>query len=57
MIESASSSIALESSLVGEGFGQAEVLTARLKGIAREYPDGLGILNELIQVGLSFYFA
>src|SRR4051812_34722202 len=34
-----------------EGFavGQTESLTSRLKGLIREYPEGLGIVKELLQ--------
>src|SRR5262249_52945997 len=35
----------------GEGFpfGQTESLTDRIRGLIREYPEGIGIIKELIQ--------
>ncbi|WP_426557166.1 hypothetical protein [Dapis sp. BLCC M172] len=33
----------------GKSFYQSEPLIARLRGIIRDYPEGVGILKELIQ--------
>jgi len=35
--------------IVGEGFGQRERLTVRLRGLLRSYPRSIGILKELLQ--------
>lgn len=35
--------------VVGEGFGQRERLTVRLRGLLRSYPRSIGILKELLQ--------
>ncbi|TAD93027.1 MAG: hypothetical protein EA000_01760, partial [Oscillatoriales cyanobacterium] len=37
------------SKLEGKSFYQSEPLIARLRGIIRDYPEGVGILKELIQ--------
>ncbi|MEG3839591.1 sacsin N-terminal ATP-binding-like domain-containing protein [Microcoleus sp. herbarium14] len=37
------------SELEGKSFYQSEPLIARLRGIIRDYPEGVGILKELIQ--------
>lgn len=37
------------SQLEGKSFYQSEPLIARLRGIIRDYPEGVGILKELIQ--------
>uniref|UniRef100_A0ACD5GWQ6 Uncharacterized protein n=1 Tax=Desertifilum tharense IPPAS B-1220 TaxID=1781255 RepID=A0ACD5GWQ6_9CYAN len=37
------------SELDGQSFYQSEPLIARLRGIIRDYPEGIGILKELIQ--------
>ncbi|MEC4893101.1 MAG: hypothetical protein SAL07_07390 [Oscillatoria sp. PMC 1051.18] len=36
-------------SITGKSFYQSETLIARLRGIIRDYPEGVGILKELIQ--------
>ncbi|MEC4983694.1 MAG: hypothetical protein SAK42_06325 [Oscillatoria sp. PMC 1076.18] len=38
-----------DSSRTGKSFYQSETLIARLRGIIRDYPEGVGILKELIQ--------
>lgn len=38
-----------DSSIGGKSFYQSEPLIARLRGIIRDYPEGVGILKELIQ--------
>ena len=35
--------------IVGEGFGQRERLTVRLRGLLRSYPRSIGIVKELLQ--------
>ena len=38
-----------DSEIEGKSFYQSEPLIARLRGIIRDYPEGVGILKELIQ--------
>jgi len=37
------------SEIEGKSFYQSEPLIARLRGIIRDYPEGVGIIKELIQ--------
>src|SRR4051812_14778787 len=34
---------------VGFAFGQSEKLTTRIRGLIHDYPEGLGIVKELLQ--------
>ncbi|WP_324632097.1 hypothetical protein [Phormidium sp. CCY1219] len=38
----------LENEIGGEKFGQYEPLVVRLAGILGDYPEGVGIIKELI---------
>ena len=38
-----------DSQLGGKSFYQSETLISRLRGIIRDYPEGVGIIKELIQ--------
>lgn len=39
----------IQNEMSGEDFGQYEPLVVRLAGIIRDYPEGVGIIKELIQ--------
>ena len=39
----------MEDDIVEEDFGQTVVLTKRIKGVLRGYPEGTAVLKELLQ--------